>query len=457
MNADQIMGVHAAAIGWCAEASNRPEKESELNLVEAGMAFSRSYLDLMFAFALARAGDNEAAKRLASRGEMALASGHPAERFLAAAYRHRVDQAIRGEPLAGQLPPELATELAGLRDVAKRADSHDLEKLTPYVISRLRAQSHILEPDGQPDVYRGWKRHTEGVQRQASDLPDIENPAELRAAIDGLLLDASVAAPPQSHNARLYVLVEALPLGTRVGEEFTLELLQQVVPALEESAGSPEPLLIEQQCKLLERAMFFAAYHNRAEVVRTLVDWSMKLLYGKSGKLLYETINLFAGQNLRSLRRLHMSDEVHRMLQAMTQVVLQGQDLDALLRRHIDDWPAVLRSLLYVSAYRMYLGQTNEALPVLDEAVKRLAGHDPADPRYRQWHIEYARLASTYAEALGQAPERMAVVRLGGMFKVLSRVANTFATSAHYSRLHMSVAEAAVLALSDSAELTGSG
>src|SRR5207253_2972142 len=123
----------------------------------------------------------------------------------------------------------------------------------------------------------------------------------------------------------------------------------------------------------------------------------MKLLHGKSGKPLYEAVNLFAGQSLRSLRKLGMRDEIHRMLQAMTQVVMQGQDFDALLRKHANDWPEVLRSLLYLSAGWLYFGQLDKAMPVLNEARTRLITTDPGVPAAKQWHQEYTKLARTYA------------------------------------------------------------
>jgi hypothetical protein len=409
-------------------------------------AVNQPYFDLTFAFAMARLGEATVARDWVGAAEKLLKGKDAVHQFLLEAFRYRVEQALAGRPHAGPLPQAQTDAIEKMKADVKTMATNDPRKLGFYIIERMLEQSQILEPSEKQDPYRSWKKHTEDLNRDLSVLPDIKDKAKLGDRIKQLLKGG--AKSKQVPETRLYVLGAALPLAPRVGEPFTIELLQQAVPALEESAKSADPQLLEHQGRLIERALFFAAHYDRAEIVQTLVDRSMKLLQGKSGKPLYEAVNLFAGQSLRSLRKLGMRDEIHRMLQSMTQVVMQGQDFDALLRKHAADWPEVLRSLLYLSAGWLYFGQLDKAMPVLAEARERLFNTNPSTPTGKgQWHQEYTRLARTYATVLGQAPAEMALGKIEEMFRKLSPVANSFTSSTHFSRLHLNVVEDVVLAI----------
>ena len=65
-----------------------------------------AYVNLIFAYGLARLGASDAAPRLLHQATAALQNQNEAHEFLLEAYRYRIDQALAAQPLTGPLPPE---------------------------------------------------------------------------------------------------------------------------------------------------------------------------------------------------------------------------------------------------------------------------------------------------------------------------------------------------------------
>src|SRR5688500_13817664 len=112
-----------------------------------------AYADLVFAWAHARLGDREPATALAASATATLTEGaDPAHDWAAAAFRHRIGQALRGRPHAGGWPPDLADALDHVDD------DRGIGMSRLYVVNRLRQRSRVLEPDRRLDPYTHHKR-----------------------------------------------------------------------------------------------------------------------------------------------------------------------------------------------------------------------------------------------------------------------------------------------------------
>src|SRR5258708_5134523 len=64
------------------------------------------YIDLLFAFGLARLGEGDASRRLLQRASASLAQHNDVHKLLLTGFRYRIEQALGGKPHDGPLPGE---------------------------------------------------------------------------------------------------------------------------------------------------------------------------------------------------------------------------------------------------------------------------------------------------------------------------------------------------------------
>ena len=109
---------------------------------------NKPYVDLMFAFGLAKLGRGDGRPRpdeRQARQQLLEPVGpkggpDPAHEFLAKAFAWRIENALQGKPHTGPLPPEHD----GPAGHHRRGAEHQAGKR--YIVDRLRQQSWILEP-----------------------------------------------------------------------------------------------------------------------------------------------------------------------------------------------------------------------------------------------------------------------------------------------------------------------
>src|SRR5262249_50106818 len=97
------------------------------------------YVDAIFAFGLARLGEQDTARETLVRAKVSLAEHGEVHTFLFNAFEYRVKQALEGRAHAGPLPAEQVEYL-----------SH-MDRMARYVVDRLRQKSYILEPNSRID------------------------------------------------------------------------------------------------------------------------------------------------------------------------------------------------------------------------------------------------------------------------------------------------------------------
>ncbi|MGL4551609.1 MAG: hypothetical protein ACRC33_10510, partial [Gemmataceae bacterium] len=391
-----------------------------------------AYVDLIFAFGLARLGEADEARKLLARAAAALANAvvadkkddaHPA---LLAAFDFRIRQQLDGKPHAGPLPNEQMEYL------------EHMERLGRYVVDRLRKHSMIIEPDTRINPYRHWGARINDFEKALAELADLTDRTEIQARVEKLLREV----PPKAKGAeqRQRVLKAGLEASPRVGEEFARRLLDLTIPTYDELPEAKEIPQVIDQAAFLEKALFVAGHFGRTEALHPLVARFQKMLQSQKGAQAYQALETLAKETFRGLRRLGMRDEIDQILRQMADLILEGHDVRQVDWKKRDSGAAALRALLQVAAGYYFFGKDTQADQILGVARGVLLAGDQL-PR------EQTQLAGAYARAVGQAPVEVAQKRLEEVFRSLKNIKDTYTTSTHFSVSQLDVVENVVLAV----------
>jgi hypothetical protein len=387
-----------------------------------------SYVDLTFAFGLARLGAADAARELLGRARAVLgATEDDAHQFLLTAYTFRITQALEGKPHSGPLPAEQIEHL------------EHMERLTGYLVDRLRRHARVLEPDEKIDPYRRYSALISAFNKALAELTDLTDPHEVADRVRRLL--SGLPEGKTDNEARARVLRAGLEAAPRINEEFARQMLDQAIPAYD---ALPEPRqtgALVDQAAFLERALFVAAHFELVQQVHPLVERFRRMLQAqRHNPQAVQALDSLAGQCFRGLRKLGMRDEIDQLLGLMAEVILGGQELSAIDFRKLSHGPAALRALLRIAAGWYYLGRETRAEEVI-RVVRTVLFEGELDGR------DQTALACSYALTVGQAPVEVAQKRLEEIFRQLKGVKDTYSTRAHFSVSQLGVVEAVVLAV----------
>lgn len=416
-----------------------------------------AYVDLLFAYGLAKLGEVQASAKMAETARVTLEK-FPAEsdkgiagRFLFKAFKHRVDQATAGQSLAGRLPPALYDELDDIQKTSKGI-ANSPHGMAHFVISRMQQQSRVLEPVEQPDPYKKFTvEHEGGLKKDLHELGTERDPTRLMKRIRELYTregkaDGRNRPQPMTQN-QLIVLFESLPLSGRCGGTFAAELIRLVPDALRQQFPLM-PELHKKQAHLLERGLFLAGHFDHRDLVGQLVDAFTEVVSGRTDDTQLELINEVCGSCIRSLRKLGLRDDIDKLLRRlMTAVVGRGsvKDLKAKYSGRPDQWMKALQTLLNIAGGWLTFGLTDQANPILDEARSELLSAPGGKPMPQ----DHTKLAAAYITAVGQGPAESGLQRIAELFRKIdpNKITNSFTTAPFYSRLHLNVVEAVVLAV----------
>jgi hypothetical protein len=432
----QALGLHHDVRVWTEASLKQPSL-----LGQPDLTATLAYVDLFFAFGLARLGESAPAKRLVESARRVLESFPPEEdlgiagRLLFRAFRYRIDQALDGKPHAGPLEKAVLDDIDQIHAKAGGQYNNPFG-MAHYAIARVREQYRILEPHEKLNPYHQWLKHGDELKRALAELPKVKDANLLARTVRELYKSGAGGTRPTAET-RFYVLHETLPLAGRVGEQFTFELIDLVPDALKATAnaGSQIAELPRKQGELLERALFLAAHFDRRDVVQKLVNQFIELLKTRPDDQRFELVNVVAAQSLRSLRKLGLRDEIDKLLHRMQGVILAGRtaaDLRVKSRSRpapnkADVWPKALQSLLHLAGGWLTFGLGDQAEPILDDARAELLGDGPAvlPPR------EFTDVARAYIAALGQGPAETGLPRIAELFQRMSpaRVTSTWTTA----------------------------
>jgi hypothetical protein len=392
------------------------------------------YIDLIFAFGLARLSEHDACRQLMHRAKAALAEAGEVALFLYQAFEYRVKQALDGKPHAGPLPNEQLEflELIGAKEQGQEGRIHR------YAVDRLREHSRILEPHQEINPYRHWFARTSDLDKALSELTDLTDKQEIIDRVTKLLREQQKGA--KGNEARALILREALNQAPRVSEEFARDMLDRVTSAYDALPEAEDDEGLVRKAGFLEKALFVAAHFDRVEHIYPLIARFQKMLEEQQGPQATKALDSIAGKCFRGLRKVGMREEIGQLLKLMARVILGGKELKSLDMKKGGTGREAVRPLLHVASGWYYFGSVTQADPVVETARTLLF---KADLPYKDQTL----LACTYAATLGQAPVESAQKRLEELFQNLKGVRDTYTTNRYYSLYQLKVVEAVVLAV----------
>ncbi|WP_164016882.1 hypothetical protein [Pyxidicoccus trucidator] len=371
--------------------------------IEAAPALTQAYVHFVFACGLARLGQADRARALATTATDALDVTEPIHGFLSRAYGARVAQALEGLPPETPLPPDIAAELNALSTFQR------------YKVDRLRQSSALLEPSERLDPARAFGRGARDLRgEEFAALRDIKDAGKVAAEVEALTARATapkLAAPERQR--LLGGLLDTLP---RLPPARALPLLDRLVGALEGLPG-------EAQGLLLGDALTLAALFGRADRAMALAGRLRKVLAALPPESPAWGQGLL-GLSLRGLRRVGLSREAGELVDAAR----------GLLTRPKTPLPAQLG----VAAGLAMLGRAGEAAPVFDRAFDSLTAAKGALP-------ERLALTRSLAGALAHAPVEVAMPGLARLSEQLPSVTDSYNTNSHFCLSVVELADALVL------------
>ncbi|MFO0798944.1 MAG: hypothetical protein U0804_15865 [Gemmataceae bacterium] len=435
------------------------------------------YVDLFFAFALARLGESAAAKELVdAAGRMmvrpvpedwqenksfdAVASSVAAG-VLHAAFAHRVTEAAAGRPHGGPLPPAVLDALDGIVHKGKAemgrgagGKTDNPFKTAELYVAKMRQVSRVADPEESREAYVVYiTAYADPLRKELLTLAPLREPARLADKVRKMVREGFPGK--ELREVHFHLLHESLPLAGRVGEALAAELLRLVpgvlagLAAKPTTAGEPSDVL-NRQGELVERAVFAAAHFGRIDLLRPVVDGFTALLRSRPEEARYKLINIVAGAFLRGLKRLGLRDEIDRFISRLQAEVLQGATPDELRKKYAarpDSWSAALQTLLTLAGGQLTFGMLDRAVPLLDVAREELLGG--AWGKNPLLTKPLGELLRAYVAALGHGPADLGLGRISELFTRFpgKNLPNVWTGSTAFSLTHVRVIEEVVWAL----------
>jgi hypothetical protein len=406
---------------------------------------NKPYVDLMFAFGLARLGEMTTARDLMNSAVKALKNKwnpdpihQRAHDFLADAFVYRIEHALQGKPHSGPLSDPLLKRLETIDE------GRSLQGMQPrYAVDRFREQSWIIEPHDRIDPYLQNRRSLNEIHRVMASLQDVRDGAKIRQTVSALLKNH-----PEVDD-RMTILFHFLPIAYRAGEEFTVGLLQMVPsliqPGRRVGMGVDSPSVQnEKQAKLLEKSLILAGHYDRHDLVVLLFNTFLDFISHLSGNELYTAINLVAREGLRNLRRLGLKNDIDRFLRKIRDQIEQGKPLTYLRTTTGTQWPDILGALLALAEGFQYFGSYDQAKPYLDEARQTIY-RNAQEPKERALNASrLTKLVTSYISALAQGEVDDALSRIEELFQKMEKLPNSYTTASHFSRFHLNIVESVI-------------
>lgn len=370
--------------------------------VEAPAAYTAAYVGLILAHGFARVAKHARARTLVddSRNALAPVATDPVHAYLVAAFAARIDQAIAGLPLETPLPDPVAAQLAAL------------DRFNRYKVDRLRQASQILEPHERPDAIGAFSLRLKDSRGSEFDaLREIAEPAQ-RAKAVAKLVDAAAQTPADRER-----LVDGI-------FDVLLELPEAAaVPLLVRTWPLVDQLDEPRRAPLYAEALVVAGHFGRTELVPELLERLGVAIRVVAAEDLQRVLQ----HSLRALRRIGLRGEIAELL---------GEVERALPAKGTD----TLRARLALASGLAYLGVSERALPIFDQARKALGEPGMLVPA----RLDVVRaLALAYA----QAPLASALGGISELSRLLADITDSYGTNTHYCLSVLHFVESLVLGI----------
>ena len=433
-----------------------------------------AYANLITAYGMARMNrSDETRELLASVRSELLGDEDNADtvhQWVADAFGQRIEQALEGQATGSRLSEDLLTffePTEGLSVAEKKT-----RREAGYYLNKLRRQSRVLHPHEQVNAwarfYQTNQTATEtGLASQLERLIDLSDHDELATKLLDLLEEhGNTAAMDFDPLGGKVLLTSALRFAPRMGESHARELLDRVLPTLDELPDA------NQQAVLLEQAVEVAAHFGLSGPVQTFMNRLQHLFETASRSETAETFGALIKRAVHGLRKLGMRAEVSELLTQISRLV-EEQKFDQAEEppkgkstttakggsadksdeeRELVNQKRALILKLNVAAGWFYFGQHEEAIAIVDEVRKFLFQEKTLKP------LERLGLLHVYVATLEQAPVEFALPRFEEVFERLDQIAQPKAgkkmirgamdaCERYYSPALLDVVEAVVLAM----------
>lgn len=377
--------------------------------LEGEVSATLGYLDLMFAWGLARCGEQSMSRDLAIESEARLSEADPVHRFLSMAFRYRIDQALAGDTAQGPLPAEVLVPLAG----------RDLNRLDRYQIDTFRFHSRILEPEGFVDPYRpALTPHPGdgGVTSSLAALPDIPDldllQRRVRHHLKTSLVDGVLPARV------LFILLEPTPRLDRRTAEEVFDRLPATLNG--ESNGS-------ERVRLLVRGLRLGARLERRDEMQRFAKEISRSIVGCRDPGLLEELVWAASVSFSTLG----------MTDLLASILIRFEDM--LPRLGKTQEPRIMASM---AGGWFLAGKPTRAVALSETIRTRLFTTSGLTS------VERTGVASAYLDAMscavGRVPSSRVLGRVEEVFQRLAGVQLRGSTNARYTLGPLRVAEAAI-------------
>ena len=353
---------------------------------EADPKLTGAYVRFVVAYGFARIGLTDRAGALRDAALVALPKDAIHD-VLSRAYVARIAQALEGMAPETPLPADVSASLVSLA------------KLDRYKVDRVRQASKVLEPHERLDPIMAFQRgETDPRGPEFADLRGIADLAQLDRGLAAIMAKAQTAPPDD--RARLY---------DGVMDFFPALAHDRACGHLETLLGNVADIPALKRAQVLEEALMLAGHFGEERLARKVFGSLEPLVAGIGPDGAVEIAPLASGM-LRTLRRFGLRDEAQRLLAAL-QSAAKGKATPHLVAR------------LHTASALAFLGETERAVPVYEEALSALGGDLPMPERLQ--------LGRALTRALGTAPFPFATAGLDRIVKRLDIVTDSFNTNTH--------------------------
>src|SRR5262249_36251816 len=216
---------------------------------------------------------------------------------------------------------------------------------------RLRQTSCIVEPH----VHVRWDRDvlatTDALAKELAQLPRIVDRKELAGECRRLLHENT-----DDPADRARVMESVLEQAPRLGEEFALGVLRQVLAFYDSLPTAHDERSLATRAELLEKSLTVAANFDNAAHVESIVARFQKLLRSKDKEQPSHALVSLAGHCLRGLRRLGMRQEIELLLRQMEDTQLHGKSPADLSAADFEGRVESIMALLNLASGWYYFG-----------------------------------------------------------------------------------------------------
>ena len=353
---------------------------------EADPKLTGAYVRFVLAYGFARIGLTDRAGALRDAALVSLPKDAIHD-VLSRAYVARIAQALEGMVPETPLPAHVSASLVSLA------------KLDRYKVDRVRQASKVLEPHERLDPIMAFQRgEADPRGPEFAELRGIADVAQLDRGLTAIMALAATAAPDD--RARLY---------DGAMDFFPALAHDRACGHLETLLGNVVEIPPLKRAQVLEEALMLAGHFGEERLARKIFGLLEPLVAGIGPDGAVEIAPLASGM-LRTLRRFGLRDEAQRLLAAL-QSAAKGKATPHLIAR------------LHTASALAFLGETDRAIPVYEEALSALGGDLPM-PSLLQ-------LGRALTRALGTAPFAFAIAGLDRIQQRLDIVTDSFNTNTH--------------------------